>query len=264
MKKQIAVSEHTSLGDRILLFIERYEPELPAIIFVRRKIECVSLAESLDEVFEGRVGGVDWVTGDKVGAEREAVAEGLRSGRLAIVVATNCWETGIDIPGLKSVVVAAGGSAPIAAKQRPGRGTRLSADKHEFVIYDLSIGGKESQRRRQQHYQDGGYDVEAPAKRPADVDHDLNALLLGSDVRNRTGRAERAERAPRKVDAAQQHGVELVQECEERQPWREDVDELIQFVFKPMPLPKAVTHNVWLNWICGIVLGVYFLYILCQ
>jgi superfamily II DNA or RNA helicase len=148
--------------EAVLRFFQGFEVPLPALIFVRQKSECELLALSLSEQLGEEV---EWVTGDLDKALRADVkARFIRGGHggLEVVVATSCWETGLDVPRLRSVVVAAGGSAPIGAKQRPGRGTRKDEEsgKDGFIVYDLALKrDKANQQKRQEHYNDLGFEI---------------------------------------------------------------------------------------------------------
>lgn len=72
---------------------------------------------------------------------RDQVIKELERGVLEVIVASVVFQTGIDIPSLQSAVVAAGGKSAIATIQRVGRGTRKSAGKEGFDVYDFEDRG---------------------------------------------------------------------------------------------------------------------------
>lgn len=152
----------------------------PAIVFVRRKAEAEELAQQLQDM----VDSVEFVTGDVSRAVRTEYAERMRAGALDLVVATDAWATGLDIPGLRSVVIACGGKARVGLKQRAGRGCRRADCKVSFTIFDVSEKNSyHQQRQRLARYQEGGFDVEMapPIRKRADevVDEDLDFALDG-------------------------------------------------------------------------------------
>jgi superfamily II DNA or RNA helicase len=262
--------ELSNLCGRVTLFFKEYRPEVPAIVFVRLKKDCTELAAHLEAVlgFE-----VEWVTGDRKRKDRAAIAERMRTGALKVAVATEAWSTGIDIPGLKSVVMACGGSAPIGLKQRAGRGTRLAKGKYGFIIYDLNLGADNgSQAKRQERYVEGGYEVEganvggAAGYVAPEEDGDLAELLSGGGKRPRAQqRREKAgRRRKRKAEAEQQ------QQEFEQQMAGEDPSSVLQQaryaweVIATSPLPKFVDECRWLQRICAVIVLLYIGYLLCQ
>ncbi len=67
--------------------------------------------------------------------------KGLVRGDLDVLIASVIFNEGIDIPELRSVVIAAGGQSIIAALQRIGRGMRTAHGKDEFEVYDIYDSG---------------------------------------------------------------------------------------------------------------------------
>ena len=145
------------------------EAELPAIIFVRHRKAVEMLSEALVSAGYSAIG----VTGLMPCSARGAVQAQILAGRVEVAVATECWGTGVDIPNLRSIIMATGGQAPIGLRQRAGRGTRLAEGKESFTIYDMALGDREAQKTRHKHYCKGGLDNEnAPV-----IDSDLAKLL---------------------------------------------------------------------------------------
>jgi superfamily II DNA or RNA helicase len=87
----------------------------------------------------------------------------LNNGDDDLLVATNIFNEGVDIPELKSVVIAAGGSSSIQALQRIGRGMRRTDSKSRFYVYDLLDSGQRWMERhakaRQRAYRSEGHTV---------------------------------------------------------------------------------------------------------
>ncbi len=68
---------------------------------------------------------------------RSFAVKGLREGEYDCIVATEVLEAGIDVPELRSVVIATGGKSAVAAIQRLGRGVRMSPGKDHFELWDF-------------------------------------------------------------------------------------------------------------------------------
>lgn len=106
----------------------------PGVIFVRH----VAMAKRLATELAGEIGqAVPCVTGEMSVGERKRVADGLRSSAICAAVATSAWYTGVDIPGLRWIVLATGGKAPIGLQQAIGRATRLADGKDGFSVIDV-------------------------------------------------------------------------------------------------------------------------------
>jgi len=104
----------------------------PALCFVLRVGHGRALTKQLEK--EGM--NVTFVHGDKNPAQRDAAIAALRRGETDIVVATNVFATGIDIPEVASVVNACGDLSTILSLQRLGRGSRIVKDSEGNVIKD--------------------------------------------------------------------------------------------------------------------------------
>jgi superfamily II DNA or RNA helicase len=71
---------------------------------------------------------------------KRAIAD-LGAGNLDVVVATNVFNEGVDVQGLRSVVNAAAGKSVIATLQRIGRSTRIAEGKTHAEVYDIRDAG---------------------------------------------------------------------------------------------------------------------------
>lgn len=77
---------------------------------------------------------------DDTDERRKAIAD-LVAGRLDVIVCSNVFAQGVDIPSLASVVNGAGGQSVILTLQRLGRATRVTADKKAFECWDVLDDG---------------------------------------------------------------------------------------------------------------------------
>ena len=125
----------------------------PGIVFVRRKAHGQLLAGSvLPEMLHA---AVPFVNGDMPVAQREKVAQDMRDGRTAVVVATACWSAGVDIPNLRWVMKLDMGKAPIRFLQDIGRGLRKHGGKEDLLVLLPRVSGKEDVKDRQATILDG-------------------------------------------------------------------------------------------------------------
>lgn len=101
-------------------------------------------------------------------AKRELIA-GMRSGSVPLVIATDVWRTGLDVPELRTVINAGGGKSEVGVVQGLGRGMRIVRDDTGRVIKDTfdyldiadlgwSFGERHWQARREA-YEAAGYEV---------------------------------------------------------------------------------------------------------
>lgn len=198
---------------------DTHDVPVPHVIFVRQREE----AEEVAGYFAGEDGDGSgrwcWVHGGMPDAERAERARLMREGGLDVVVCTDVWATGVDIPNIAAVVMACGGSAPIGLKQRSGRGTRLFGAKEEFLIFDVALSvDDDHQEKRVRGYLDGGYEVEGAADvieagELVGEDEDLAALF------SPRARARR-ERPPSGIIEPPPSQWELLQRVQSDTSWR--------------------------------------------
>lgn len=122
--------------------------------------------------------------------ERRAALARLTGGELDVVVCSSVFQQAVDIPSLRSVVNAAGGASIVQTLQRIGRGTRVTADKKEFEVWDVLDAGHRWLSRhgaeRQATYEREGYRVTVLDAVPggetveADPRRDEHGFVLGS------------------------------------------------------------------------------------
>lgn len=112
----------------------------PGLVFVRLKKHGVIL----ERMFKQAGLRVEFVWGEKNTKQRDEAIERLRDGDLDLIIASVVFQTGTDIPEVKSMVIACGGKSEIATLQRIGRGMRIVRDevtgtvlKDEFYVFDV-------------------------------------------------------------------------------------------------------------------------------
>ena len=104
-----------------------------------------------------------YVHGAHTTEQREAAIAQLVDGRIDVLVCSVIFQEGVDIPALRSVVIAAGGQSSIAAIQRVGRGLRKAEGKTSCVVWEVNDRGQRwleaHARARRLAYQAEGYEV---------------------------------------------------------------------------------------------------------
>jgi superfamily II DNA or RNA helicase len=107
---------------------------------------------------------VGFVWGNKKTPERDKAISQLVRGDLDCIIASVVFQEGIDIPDLRSVIVATSGKSAIATLQRIGRGMRVTPDKNSFEVFDILDTGhrwtEKHARARANAYRKEGHDVE--------------------------------------------------------------------------------------------------------
>lgn len=117
--------------------------EKPCLVFVKEIAHGRLVTKALER--EGM--RAEFVWGDAFADRRKRLVHDLESGRLDVLVCSVVLQEGVDIPALRSVVVASGGQSIIATLQRIGRGMRVERDaagavlKDTFEVWDVYDAG---------------------------------------------------------------------------------------------------------------------------
>ncbi len=133
--------------------------EKPCLVFVKDIKHGKGFAASL------RARGVssDFVWGSASLGTRQAAVRRLERGDVEALVSSVIFQEGVDIPTLRSVVVASAGKSIIAALQRIGRGMRPAPGKDTFEVWDVADEGdawlERHAKARRRAYQREGHQV---------------------------------------------------------------------------------------------------------
>jgi len=104
-----------------------------------------------------------YVHGAHTTEQREAAIADLVAGRIDVLLCSVIFQEGVDVPALRSVVIAAGGQSTIAAIQRVGRGLRTQAGKTSCDVWEFLDRGQRwleaHSRARRRAYEAEGYTV---------------------------------------------------------------------------------------------------------
>jgi superfamily II DNA or RNA helicase len=111
--------------------------EKPTLVFVKEITHGHILRRELERA--GLNTGFVW--GNSFHEQRKRAIRDLSSGRLDVLVCSVVFQEGVDIPELRSVIVATGGKSIIAALQRIGRGMRRADGKTTFEVWDIADPG---------------------------------------------------------------------------------------------------------------------------
>jgi superfamily II DNA or RNA helicase len=99
------------------------------LIFVGR----VEHARKLSELFGGDGGCA--VAGDKI--KRAEIVEAFRTGKISVMVNVGIYKEGVDVPDIKTVILARPTMSPMLFLQMIGRGSRVLPDKKFFYLVDI-------------------------------------------------------------------------------------------------------------------------------
>ena len=110
-----------------------------------------------------RMAGIPFISGDDPTDVRKKVTDELRQGKHKAIIATTIYDEGIDIPEIKTLIIAAGGKSPIRGRQRVGRGLRKAFGKNSVKIIDFMDWTTKylflHARQRLKIWQDEGFEV---------------------------------------------------------------------------------------------------------
>jgi superfamily II DNA or RNA helicase len=124
---------------------------LPVLILVIRTEHGKMLTKRLQQL------GIQsqFLSGSSNAWERKEALSQLSDGRMQVLVASSIFEVGVDVPSLGMIILAGGGKAEVALRQRIGRGLRSkkSGPNVAFIVDFIDQGNKHlqshSEKRRQ-------------------------------------------------------------------------------------------------------------------
>lgn len=114
----------------------------PALLFVK----AIAHGKILEKRLRALGMNVEFVWGEAETPQRRAAIKRLVHGDIDVLICNVIFQEGIDIPELRSVLIASGGKSAIMVLQNTGRGTRRhakdgSVTKDEFTVYDIQDRG---------------------------------------------------------------------------------------------------------------------------
>lgn len=109
----------------------------PTLVFVKR----IDHGELLQRALIEQDVETEFVFGKDDGAARQTAIRRLRDGEIQVLISSPIFEEGIDIPELRTVIVASAGKSAIRSVQRLGRATRTAEGKIGFRVHDFADYG---------------------------------------------------------------------------------------------------------------------------
>ena len=117
----------------IKIIDELLKAPTPAIIMCNR----ISHAKIIDNIAKHKGLILPVVQGSTSSTERAKILADLQSGREKAIIATTVFDEGVDIPELRTIILAGAGKSRVAMLQRIGRGLRKATGKKEFKLIDF-------------------------------------------------------------------------------------------------------------------------------
>lgn len=101
-------------------------------------VKTVDQANFIGNLYATKTGKtIPFLSGKNTAKERRAAVAGLRDGSLPTLLATTIFDEGVDIPELRTVVLASGGKSQVKLIQRAGRSLRLADNKNGARVVDF-------------------------------------------------------------------------------------------------------------------------------
>lgn len=117
---QLGVQECEGRNQQIVEHAKKaMEHGLPVMILVQRTTHGKLLKELLEPF-----GKTVFIRGENNQDERKHALERLKDGRVKALIGTTILDVGVDVPAVGMVILAGGGKAEVALRQRIGRGLR--------------------------------------------------------------------------------------------------------------------------------------------
>jgi superfamily II DNA or RNA helicase len=112
--------------------IKAVEHKLPVLILIQRKEHGAILRDLVRDAGAK----VRFIQGSSSQDEREHALAQLQSGELEVLIGSTIIDVGVDVPAVGMVILAGGGKAEVAMRQRIGRGLRAkkSGPNYCFVV----------------------------------------------------------------------------------------------------------------------------------
>lgn len=128
------ISENVYRNQAILYEAKRArDHKLPVIVLVGHKRH----GELLNEMMCQSGVQSEWIYGESSKAERKAALGRLKSGETQALIGSTIMDVGVDVPAVGMVILAGGGKAEVALRQRVGRGLRAKKGANVCFIVDF-------------------------------------------------------------------------------------------------------------------------------
>ena len=78
-----------------------------------------------------------YLSGDTSGKMRSRGRKAFLQGTVDILIATSIFDKGVDLPNIRTLVLAGSGKSTVGSIQRLGRGMRATSEKDSVMVYDF-------------------------------------------------------------------------------------------------------------------------------
>ncbi len=154
-----AIVLNTTRNNRIIEELSKCPK--PAIVMTTRLAHAKALLRMAETKGISLPAVVQGATKNK---ERMRLISDLQSSKIEAIIVTTIFDEGVDIPELRTLIIAGGGKSKVAALQRIGRGLRKAAGKSEVLVIDFldqtGVILKRHSAARKKIYKEEGFDVE--------------------------------------------------------------------------------------------------------
>lgn len=132
----------------------------PAIVMVNR----IAHAKALANLAKTQGLSLPVIRGSTTTEVRADTISNLQSGKIKHIIATVVFDEGLDLPELRSIILAGGGKSKVAMLQRIGRGLRIAKGKRSFALIDFKDTSghilKRHSKLRREVWVGEGFDIE--------------------------------------------------------------------------------------------------------
>lgn len=118
---------------------------LPVLILVQRKPHGKALSKLLHEAGLRN----DYIFGEDDSDSRDNSLERLKSGQIDVLIGSTILDVGVDVPAIGLVILAGGGKAEVALRQRIGRGLRFKKPPLPNVAFILDYDDEHNAKLRE-------------------------------------------------------------------------------------------------------------------
>ena len=127
---QLGIVEAPDRNAKIVAFAKKaVEHGLQVMVLALHVAHGVALKKLLDPI-----GKTEFLRGANRQTDRKTALKKLKAGKLDILIGTTILDVGVDVPSVGMIILAGGGKAEVALRQRIGRGMRAKK-KGENVVF---------------------------------------------------------------------------------------------------------------------------------
>lgn len=112
---------------------EAIKAQKPCIVLVSSVQHGILLSEKFKQLNHT----VPFLSGQDDKEYRQDIQSQVKDGTVPIVIASKIWNTGVDMPNVRTIILAAAGSSVSNIRQIIGRGMRVTPDKKTFNFIDF-------------------------------------------------------------------------------------------------------------------------------